>query len=297
MTGDGVNDSLALSMADAGVAMGITGTDVAKQAADIVIADDSFNSIVTGVRLGRSLFEKIRVMILFYIIVNLAEGFVYFLTSFIPGFYLFSSWQRIYIFSTIHAFPPIALIIDSIPSDIMGKKPRNNSEIFSRNLLVLLFLTSISLVIMALFIYFIVPYMILLPDAFNELGIVPMLGSTDMSAVDMNQAKARTMLHTMYFFAEAILILSIRRIDKSIFQSIKEDSNLVVYILAFFIPIVHLLLMYIPSLQEIISILQIDLVIIMLGPIDLLFCFIIALVPIAVLELVKFHFRRNNQFF
>lgn len=297
MTGDGVNDSLALSMADAGVAMGITGTDVAKQAADIVIADDSFNSIVTGVRLGRSLFEKIRVMILFYILVNLAEGSVYFLTSFIPNFYLFSSWQRIYVFSTIHAFPPLALIFDSIPSDIMRKEPRNNSEIFSKNLLILLFLTSISLAIMALFIYFIVPYVLLKPYSFNFLGIDPLIGTTDMSAIDWNQAKARTMLHTMYFFAESILVLSIRRVDKSLIRSIKEDSNILIYIMAFFIPLVHILLMYIPALQEIVGILNIDLMIIMLGPMDLLFCILIALVPILVLESVKHYFRSKGEFF
>ncbi|MCH8908025.1 MAG: cation-transporting P-type ATPase, partial [Candidatus Heimdallarchaeota archaeon] len=134
MTGDGVNDALAITRSDAGIAMGLTGTEVTKESADLIISDDSYVSLVEGVREGRNLYEQIRIMIFFYLAVNIGEGMIYFFTSFDDGFYLVSTWQRIYIFSIIHAFPVLAIIFGPPDDNIMKLQPRKQDSLMPKQL-------------------------------------------------------------------------------------------------------------------------------------------------------------------
>lgn len=309
MTGDGVNDALALSMADAGIAMGISGTEVSKQAADLVIADDSFNSIVTGIREGRALFQRIRVIIFFYIAVNLGEAACYigasFISGFIPGFELMDNLQRAYIFGIAHTIPPLALIIDGIPKDIMDRDPIDTAGIFNRKLGIALVLTAISLAFVIYVVYF-STYFGFIPvnEVFLNEFFIPMFSDDPAAPVNnlrplsWSHAKARTYMHTILYIAIPLIILSIRRIDKSLISSIKEDSYWYTYVLAFSILPIHLFLMYFPDIsQNLIKDfgLYVDVVALDIG--DWFLCVIAAIIPLLVLETSKWLNRVRGQYY
>lgn len=306
MTGDGVNDALAVSMADAGIAMGITGTDVTKEAADLIITDDSFNSIVTGIREGRGLFQKIRMMIWFYLCVDLAEFIVYFGASLIPNFVLITSWQRVYIFSLIHSFPAFALIWDRIGREIMERKPLDTEGIMNRKLAKAMILGAFVLAGIISLVYFVTFNGIIPLNADNTIkgGFVPLSFrfryppyADPSSPLGWSQAKARTMFLTTVFLSEAILVLSIRRMDQSFFTSLKSASWFV-YLMVFFWPIMHVVVMYIPQTQYLlIEYLWINLEIIRLSYSDWIICVGASLIPILALELYKWHIRRQGEVF
>jgi Ca2+-transporting ATPase len=281
VTGDGVNDALALGISDVGIAMGITGTDVAKEAADMIISDDSFTSIVDGIREGRGLFNKIRMMILFYICINVAESIAYFGTS-LTNILFLTWWQKMFVTLSSHSWPGLALVFDRTAKDVMQEAPRDTEAIITSRLGGYLLLNSFLILLGIAGVYYLT-WSGLLP---SPVFLVPF----SLEAL----TKARVMVVTVLLIAESLMILSIRRINQSLLHSIRHESSWLVYALIGMVFVMHCGLMYIPEVASILGGLGLNFEYVPLTLLDWLCGLAFALPTILGMECVKWMSRRRG---
>lgn len=208
MTGDGVNDAPSIKSADIGVGMGITGTDVTKNVADMVLADDNFATIVSAVEEGRRIYDNIRKSIQFLLSSNLSEVLSIFFSTLL-GFVILKPVHLLWINLITDCFPALALGMEEAERDIMERKPRSAKEgIFAGGLAFDTVYQGLLVTIITMSAYFIGHYM--------EAGVWEIANSAD----------GMTMAFLTMSMAEIFHSFNLRSQHKSIFSMQHQNKAL-----------------------------------------------------------------------